>query len=171
MPAVITGHSFQTATNASHCREVKKFQGKLQFTHELVAPRAGGAGGDGDDASARLAQLKAENATLTKELSDLRGVESALQSPAPAPAMHSPPPTQQHQSPSRSRSPPQHQLHHQRRGPGVIGGAARGAAGGAVKGAIAGAILPGVSARDGAAAGAAVGATTGGVRGLRRRLG
>ncbi|KAI2491533.1 SAM domain (Sterile alpha motif) [Fragilaria crotonensis] len=118
-----------------------------------------------------IAQLEVQNAQLEKQIAELRArIERMNQ--APAPAAYSPPPPQQH----HSHSPPPQQHHqqqeyHQRRGPGVIGGAARGAAGGAVKGAIAGAILPGMSAADGAAAGAAVGATTGGVRGLRRRLG
>ena len=143
--------------------KVKKFQGKLQFTHELADHRGEGAGGDGDDASARLVQLKAENSALKHEFQDLRGVESALRSPAPAPVAAAPRPAPAH-------SPPPQQQHH-RQGPGMIGGAARGAAGGAMKGAIAGAILPGMSAGDGAAAGAAVGAATGGVKGLARRRG
>mmetsp|Transcript_17524 Transcript_17524/g.46663 ORF Transcript_17524/g.46663 Transcript_17524/m.46663 type:complete len:248 (+) Transcript_17524:141-884(+) len=76
--------------------------------------------------------------------------------PAPAP----PPP-----APAAMAAPPP-----QRRGPGVLGGAATGAAGGAVKGAIAGAILPNMSAKDGARAGAAVGGFGGGMKGLKNRV-
>mmetsp|Transcript_9400 Transcript_9400/g.21892 ORF Transcript_9400/g.21892 Transcript_9400/m.21892 type:complete len:237 (+) Transcript_9400:206-916(+) len=107
-----------------------------------------------------LNKREEEAASLREELEGMKSAATVVEA-EPEPA--APP------KPAQA-APPSHSPHaNRRRGPGVVGGAARGAAGGAVKGAIVGAILPGMDAGDGASAGAAVGAFSGGVGGLRGR--
>ncbi len=140
--------------------QAKKVMKNIEFSKNL----AGGSGGGEDDEKKELeakvesleGDVKAKDdeiAELKKKMEEMKMEKEKAAAPTPAPAAKQAP----------APAPPQ------RRGPGVVGGAARGAAGGAMKGAIAGAILPGMDAADGAKAGAAVGATTGGLRGIRGR--
>ncbi|KAL7463490.1 hypothetical protein ACHAXS_003853 [Conticribra weissflogii] len=153
--------------------QTKKLMRNIEFTRILTQSEGGGNDEeteklkhDVEVLEGRVRRREEKIKELTEEIEREPEPERA---PAPAPK-----PSHHHQAPP------------QRRGPGVVGGAARGAAGGAVKGAIVsmnayfqflnstsvGAILPGMDAGDGAAAGAAVGAFGGGMRGLgnRRRM-
>ena len=141
--------------------QAKKVMKNIEFSKNL----AEGSGGGEDDEKVKELEAKVESlegdvkakdneiADLKKKMEEMNMAKQKAVAPTPTPAP----------KPAPAPAPPQ------RRGPGVVGGAARGAAGGAMKGAIAGAILPGMDAADGAKAGAAVGATTGGLRGIRGR--
>lgn len=127
-----------------------------------IENQGGGASTPDTSHDMRIAQLEAENEQLQNQVASAkRRIEARQGRQAPA----APPPA----APAPAASAPDPAPSRQRRGPGLVGGAARGAAGGAAKGAIMGAILPGMDASDGAKAGAAVGAMSGGLRGARRR--